>query len=81
MDWEKCLERLDQDMTLRSYSEHTRKVYRREVKNFLEFSGKSAEELTEEDVRRYVLHLMESSLARETVNTYQAGIRFFSASR
>ena len=77
MDWEKYLERLDQDMALRSYSRHTRKVYRREVKNFLEFSGKPAEELTEEDVRQYVLRLMESSLARETVNTYQAGIRFF----
>lgn len=62
MDWEKYLKRLDQDMALRSYSRHTREVYRREAKNFLVFSGKPVEELTEEDVRRYVLHLMAGSL-------------------
>ena len=77
MDWEKYLKRLDQDMVLRSYSRHTRKVYGREVKNFLAFSGKAVEELTEEDVRNYVLHLMAGSLSKETINTYQAAIRFF----
>ena len=77
MDWEKYLKRLDQDMALRSYSRHTREVYRREAKNFLVFSGKPVEELTEEDVRRYVLHLMAGSLSKKTINTYQAAIRFF----
>ena len=46
-------------------------------KNFLAFSGKPVEELTEEDVRNYVLHLMAGSLSKETINTYQAAIRFF----
>ena len=77
MDWEKYLKRLDQDMVLRSYSRHTRKVYGREVKNFLAFSGKPVQELTEDDVRNYVLHLMAGSLSKETINTYQAAIRFF----
>ena len=78
MDWEKYLKRLDQDMVLRSYSPHTRKVYGREVKNFLAFSGcKPVKEITEEDVRNYVLHLMAGSLSKETINTYQAAIRFF----
>ena len=77
MDREKYLKRLDQDMVLRSYSQHTRKVYRREAKNFLAFSGKPVQELTEEDVRNYVLHLMAGSLSKETINTYQAAIRFF----
>ena len=77
MDREKYLKRLDQDMVLRSYSRHTRKVYGREVKNFLAFSGKPVQELTEEDVRNYVLHLMAGSLSKETINTYQAAIRFF----
>lgn len=76
MDWEKYLKRLDQDMVLRSYSLHTRKVYGREVKNFLTFSGKAVQELTEEDVRNYVLQ-MAGSLSKETINTYQAAIRFF----
>ncbi len=68
MDREKYLKRLDQDMVLRSYSRHTRKVYGREVKNFLAFSGKPVQELTEEDVRNYVLHLMAGSLSKETIN-------------
>ncbi len=77
MDWERYLKRLDQDMVLRSYSRHTREVYGREAKKFLVFSGKTVEELTEEDVRRYVLHLMAGSLSKKTINTYQAAIRFF----
>lgn len=71
------LEKLYQDMRLRAYSEHTQDVYGRAVRNFLSFSGKSAESLNEQDVRSYVLHLMNSSLSKGSINTYQAAIRFF----
>ena len=77
MDRDKYLSRLDQDLALRSYSVHTRKVYCREARNFLTYSGKAAEDLTEEDVRLYVLHLMGSGLSKNTINSYQASIRFF----
>ncbi len=71
------LEKLYQDMRLRAYSEHTQDVYGKAVRNFLSFSGKSAESLNEQDVRSYVLHLMNSSLSKGSINTYQAAIRFF----
>lgn len=64
-------------MRLRDYSEHTQDVYGRAVRSFLNFSGKSAESLNEQDVRGYVLHRMNSSLSKGSINTYQAAIRFF----
>ena len=64
------LEKLYQDMRLRSYSEHTQDVYGRAVRNFLNFSGKPAETLNEEDVRNYTLYLMSGNLSKGSINTY-----------
>lgn len=77
MDTNYYLEKLYQDMQLRAYSGHTQDVYGRAVRSFLDFSGKSAESLNEQDVRNYVLHLMRGSLSKGSINTYQAAIRFF----
>ena len=77
MDANYYLEQLYQDMQLRAYSEHTQGVYGRAVRCFLNFSGKSAETLNEQDGRDYVLHLMGGSLSKGSINTYQAAIRFF----
>ena len=74
MDWEKYLKRLDRDMVLRSYSRHTRKVFGREVKNSLVFSGETGKELIEEDVRNYVLYLMAGNLSKKTINMYRGEI-------
>ncbi len=71
------LEKLYQDMQLRSYSDHTQEVYGRAVQGFLTFSGKPAEALDEQDVRNYTLHLMKGKLSKSSINTYQAAIRFF----
>lgn len=71
------LSRLYQDMQLRGYAVHTQEVYGRSVREFLRFCGKPAGELDEQDVRRYVLHLMQGGLSKASINTYQAAIRFF----
>lgn len=71
------LEKLYQDMQLRSYSDHTQNVYGRAVRDFLAFSGKPADELNEQDVRNYILHLMRGALSKSSINTYQSAIRFF----
>ena len=71
------LEKLYQDMQLRSYSDHTQNVYGRAVRDFLVFSGKPADELNEQDVRNYILHLMRGALSKSSINTYQSAIRFF----
>lgn len=71
------LEKLYQDMQLRSYSDHTQNVYGRAVRDFLAFSGKPADGLNEQDVRNYILHLMRGALSKSSINTYQSAIRFF----
>ncbi len=77
MDTNYYLRKLYQDMQLRAYSEHTQEVYGRAVREFLNFSRKSVEMLDEQDVRNYTLHLMNGSLRKSSINTYQAAIRFF----
>lgn len=69
MDTNYYLEKLYQDMQLRAYSGRTQDVYGRAVRGFLDFSGKSAESLNEQDVRNYVLHLMRGSLSKGSINT------------
>ncbi len=71
------LEKLYQDMLLRSSSDHTQEVYGRAVRGFLTFSGKAPEALNEQDVRNYTLQLMKGKLSKSSINTYQAAIRFF----
>ena len=71
------MEKLYQDMQLRGYSEHTQDVYGRAVGKFLKYSGKPVEVLDEQDVRAYVLYLMNGDLSKGSINTYQAAIRFF----
>ncbi len=68
------LRKLDEDMQLRSYSEHTQWVYVRVVWEFLSCTGKDVEVLDEQDVRNYVFHLMQSGLSKHTINSYQAAI-------
>ncbi len=71
------LRKLYEDMQLRNYSEHTQRVYGRVVREFLSYTGKTVEVMDEQDVRKYVLHLMESGLSKRTINSYQSAIRFF----
>ena len=71
------MKRLYQDMQLRGYSEHTQDIYGRAVGKFLQYSGKPVEVLDEQDVRDYVLYLMNGDLSKGSINTYQSAIRFF----
>ena len=71
------MKKLYQDMQLRGYTEHTQEVYGRAIGKFLNYSGKCIEVLNEQDVRDYVLYLMNSGLSKSSINTYQAAIRFF----
>lgn len=77
MDTNYYLKKLYQDMQLRAYSKHTQDVYGMVVRKFLNYSRKSVEMLDEHDVRKYVLFLMQGNLSKNSINTYQAAIRFF----
>ena len=77
MDHNDALYRLQQDLHLRGYSQSTERIYTRETRLFLSFCSKPAQELTEEDVRQYILHRQSGGLSKSTLNTYQEAIRFF----
>ena len=67
-------------MQLRGMSEHTQRSYKQHVIRFLDFCGKSATELDEEDARKFLIHLLrEGKVCNATINGYSAAIRFFFA--
>lgn len=74
------LEKLTADMQLFGRVANTQRIYTRVVCRFLEFCDKPVEELTEEDVRAFIFELKQSgTLNANSINTYNAGLRFFFA--
>lgn len=73
-------ERMSEDMRLRDLRLKTQEAYRRAVRQFLTYVEKEPAELSEEDVRRYLIHLRdERMLAGSTRNIVVHGLRFFFA--
>ena len=70
-------QRMIDDMTSRHFGEKSQKDYIRCVKNFAVFLGRSPETADLEDLRRFRLHLIESSLGVSSVNTAMQALRFF----
>ena len=70
-------QRMIDDMTARHFGEKAQKDYIRCVKNFAAFLGRSPETADLEDLRRFRLHLIESSLGVSSVNTAMQALRFF----
>jgi integrase/recombinase XerD len=71
-------ERMVEDMRLHDLRPRTVGGYALAVRLFLERTGKSPEEVTEEDVRRYVLHLRDERVqAPSSINIAVCALRFF----
>ena len=70
-------QRMIEDMTLRKLSPKTQAGYVRAVKNFTRFLGRSPDTATAEDLRRYQLHLVDSGVARPSLNAAVTALRFF----
>ena len=70
-------QRMIGDMTARHFGEKAQKDYIRHVKNFTAFLGRSPETADIEDLRRFRLHLIDSSLSASSVNTAMQALRFF----
>ena len=65
-------------MQLRGYSARTQECYVAAVRPLAEHFGKSPDRLTEEDLRRYFLHLANVKKAtRATATIALCGIKFF----
>ncbi len=76
MTKEEILQKLQFDTKLRGLSKNTQAEYYTKVKQFQNYYDKPATELTLEDIKNYLYHLLEKGLTRGTINTYNSGLRF-----
>ena len=70
-------QRMIDDMTVRRFSEATRKDYVRNVRLFAAFLGQSPNTATCEDLRRVQLHIAQRQIGPATINAAVAGLRIF----
>ena len=70
-------QRMIDDMRMRKLSPKTQIAYIRSVKKLAQFLGRSPATATEEDLRRFQLHLVEKGTSRITINATITGLRFF----
>ena len=71
-------ERMREDMRLACFSEPTQKQYIRAVRMLAEHYGRPPDQLGDEEIRRYFLHLREErKYARGSMSIAFSGIRFF----
>ena len=71
-------QRMTQDLQLRGYSDRTVEAYTRAVRQLAQFHNASPDQLTEEQVRQYLLHLSTvQKVARGTHTIALCGIKFF----
>lgn len=69
--------RMVDDMRLRGLAARTRESYLSVVTQLARYHGRSPDELDDEEVRAFFLHLInDRGLAPRSVRVYQAGIRF-----
>lgn len=77
---QKLLEQLSGDLRLRGYSKDTERCYLSYVTKFLEWTGLPAEQVNESHVRAFLFQkLEEKKVTTNTINMYNAAIRFFFA--
>jgi site-specific recombinase XerD len=66
-----------EDMSVRSFSEATRRDYIRCVKAFAAFIGRSPDTATADDLRRFQLHQTQAGVQPPSINGAVSGLRFF----
>ena len=70
-------QRMSDDLEMRGFAAKTRASYLRSVARLAKYCGKSPETLSEEELRRYFVHLAcERKLSRSTVKIALSGIKF-----
>lgn len=69
--------RMLEDMALRGFTEKTQSSYVRAVEGLARYHGRAPDALSDEDIRRYFVHLKcERKLARPTITIALCGIKF-----
>ena len=72
-------QRMLDDMKMRKLADKTQAAYVRAVKRLAQYLGRSPATATDEDLRRFQLHLVESGIASTTLNATITGLRFLFA--
>ncbi len=74
----KLRERMLQDMQLRGFSERTQECYTRSVRQLAQHYNKPPDQITEEELRTYFLHIKNvKKWKRATITIALCGIKFF----
>jgi site-specific recombinase XerD len=69
--------RMIEDMRIKGLGESSQKAHIRAVRYFAEFLGRSPDTATEEDLRAYQLHMVNTNVTPSTYNVRLVGLRFF----
>jgi len=69
--------RMLEDVTIRKLAPKTQASYLRAVRNFSLFLGRSPDQASAEELRRYQLHLASSGVSVPSQNATVTALRFF----
>ena len=71
-------DRMETDMKLRDFRPATQSQYLHSVRQLTKHYGRSPDELSEEEVRSFLLYLREErALSSASISTYTAALKFF----
>jgi len=70
-------QRMTEDMTIRGFTVGTQRGYLAAVENFTAFFGRSPDQASAEDLRRYQLHMRSSGVSATSMNAAVSALRFF----
>ena len=70
-------QRMSEDMRMRKFADKTQVQYIRAVVRLTRFLGASPDTASEEDLRRFQLHLVDQGATPQTLNVTISGLKFF----
>ena len=70
-------QRMIEDMRMRKFSPKTQNAYIRAVRRFAAFLGRAPDSASDEDLRRYQLHLVIQGISPISLNATITGLKFF----
>ena len=74
---EDILQKLEEEVHLRGFSPHTHEEYMFRAKSFMLYANRPLEELTEQDIRAYLIYLIDvKKSSGASVNGYNSALRF-----
>ena len=74
----KLIEKLQEDMDMRGFSNYTKDSYLRKAKEIVEYFGKPMRQVTTKELRYFLLKYLrgEKQIGERSVNYYNSVIRF-----